>query len=117
MVVGTRQVPIGAYTHAVFERLAPDTRKALNARIVSRESNVRLVRAKVLLGEADAAIGYRTDARIEGVRAVEIPAHLQPFVLYHLGWPSPSTPAAQQVLDFLKGPTGARILTAQGFIP
>ena len=44
-------------------------------RLVSQEANVRLVRAKIELGEADAAIVYRSDAD-EAVRVVEVPRNL-----------------------------------------
>ncbi|MEZ4463607.1 MAG: molybdate ABC transporter substrate-binding protein [bacterium] len=66
VVLGTPEVPIGRYTAALLDRaaaaLGPDFRARVEAAVASREANVRLVRAKVELGEADAAIVYRTDA-------------------------------------------------------
>jgi len=66
IVVGVPEVPIGAYTlrilDAASERYGGDFRERVEARVVSRELNVRQVLAKVGLGEADAAIVYRTDA-------------------------------------------------------
>mgnify|MGYP002632948308 CR=1 FL=1 len=80
LVVGDGGVPAGRYADAVLERagesLGPDFEEQVRAAVVSRESNVRLVRAKVLLGEADAAFVYATDV-VDGLRAVALPASVQ----------------------------------------
>ena len=55
VVLGDASVPIGQYADRLLER------DGLDVSVVSREGNVRLVRSKVLLGEADAAIVYSTD--------------------------------------------------------
>ena len=67
VILGTPDSPIGAYTDAFLKHLSATQKEgfyeAVMARVVSRETNARLVRAKVVLGEADAAIVYETDAR------------------------------------------------------
>lgn len=117
LVVGAPQVPVGAYTERLLTRLPAAQARALRERIVSRENNVRLVRAKVALGAADAAIVYATDARDPALRAIELPAALNPPVQYHLGWPVNPRPVVRQLLDYLRGPAGQRILAAHGFTP
>ena len=88
IVVGAPDVPIGAYTLRIFEaasaRYGHGFRSALEARIASRELNVRQVLAKVRLGEADAAIVYRTDALAahEAVETISIPADLNVVAEY-----------------------------------
>lgn len=73
-------VPIGRYTQEVLEKLGrthgfpPDFAARVNASVVSRETNVRGVLAKVTLGEADAAIVYETDARTTArVKLIRVP--------------------------------------------
>jgi molybdate transport system substrate-binding protein len=79
IVLGVAAVPIGRYADATLAAAGPDFRRAVEARVVSREFNARQVLAKVRLGEADAAIVYRTDARAAPeLRVVEIPADLRP---------------------------------------
>ena len=73
LVVGAANVPIGQYTRTLLTRADSAFGKGFServmARVVSQEKNVRLVRAKVELGEADAALVYQTDAR--GVDTIE----------------------------------------------
>jgi molybdate transport system substrate-binding protein len=67
LVIGTPEVPIGRYTLQIFDKakatLGEDFPQRAQARVVSRELNVRQVLAKVSLGEADAGIVYRSDAK------------------------------------------------------
>lgn len=88
LVIGSPEVPAGAYADAVLERAAsvygPALAATIRSKIVSREPNVRMVRAKVELGEADAALAYRTDARGTRLRVVELPASLRTPVTYAL---------------------------------
>jgi molybdate transport system substrate-binding protein len=67
IVIGTPEVPIGAYTVQILRKAAAtygaDFAKRVEARVVSRELNVRQILAKVALGEADAGVVYRSDAR------------------------------------------------------
>jgi molybdate transport system substrate-binding protein len=66
LVLGSPEVPVGAYARIAIEQLGAtygaDYPAAVLANLVSEESNVRQAAAKVTLGEADAAIVYATDA-------------------------------------------------------
>src|SRR5688572_25564520 len=66
IVLGAPNVPVGAYARKLLKSATPtfgtNFEQEVMSRVVSEESNVRLVRAKVELGEVDAAIVYRTDA-------------------------------------------------------
>ena len=66
LVVGLPASPIGAYTKAIFERFGRHYGRQFlhewTRRVVSREANVRVLRSKVEMGEADAAFVYLTDA-------------------------------------------------------
>src|SRR5207302_8715455 len=81
IVVGTPEVPIGSYTLRILDaaslRYGADFRARVEARVVSREVNVRQVLSKVALGEAEAAIVYRTAAATSrAVAVVGIPPEL-----------------------------------------
>jgi len=120
IVVGAPSVPIGAYTGQMLERaeleLGPRFTERVRDRIVSRESNARLVRAKVELGEADAAIVYRSDVS-RAVRTIEIPPELQVRARYYIGFvgtPPPSD-AAKRWVAFVASPPGRAVLAKHGF--
>lgn len=120
LVIGNAQSPIGQYTRAVFRKAATRSGAAVagQPRAVSEESNVRLVRAKVELGEADAAIVYRSDARAAGpgrVRMVPIPADLNVAAEYRIGAVRSASAGAARFVDFVRSPAGQRIMAQHGF--
>lgn len=122
LVIGSQNVPIGIYAHKVLEQVGrsqgADARAAIESHIVSEESNVRLIRAKVELGEADAAIVYRTDAvSSQGVRTIPIPGPLNVAAEYPIGivTGSKKAPLAASWLTFLSSVEGQKILTKHGF--
>jgi molybdate transport system substrate-binding protein len=88
IVLGAPDVPIGRYSLQILDNasktLGSDFRARVEARVVSRELNVRQVLAKVTLGEADAAIVYRTDAATAkgAVGVVGIPPELNVLAEY-----------------------------------
>jgi molybdate transport system substrate-binding protein len=68
LVICAPRVPCGVAAASAFEKAA------VTARPDSTEPDVRAVLTKVQLGEADAAIVYRTDARAtDKVEAIELP--------------------------------------------
>jgi molybdate transport system substrate-binding protein len=84
VVIGDPSVPVGAYTQTVLNNLG--IRDAVMKNVVSRETDVRGVLAKVALGEADAGFAYITDARtVKGkVGVIVIRASAQPRVVYEV---------------------------------
>lgn len=92
IVLGGELVPVGRYARELLGAAATrgaDTYGAdfgdrVLARVVSFEPNTRLVLAKVEIGEADAAVVYRTDARDRDVRIVEVDAALVPRAEYRI---------------------------------
>ncbi len=123
LLVGTEAVPVGSYTAEVLRRSAAVLGHAfaaeVRARVVSRESNVRLIRAKVALGEADAAIVYRTDAAAtDRVREVPIPPALNVAADCLIGRvEGGALPAlADRWTGFVGGNAGQRILAQHGFV-
>ncbi len=123
LVVGAPNVPVGAYTRRVLERSGSVYGEAfaerVRVRIASQETNVRLVRAKVELGEADAAIVYRTDAMASSaVRILEIPPEVALRAAYPIARVRDSSraDAAEAFVAFVGSEAGATILRRHGFV-
>lgn len=125
LVLAGPEVPIGNYARQVIDRLAADPangaafREAALRNIVSNEANVRAVLTKVELGEADAGIVYRTDARVSGdrVKTVEVPAGVNVAATYPAAVvaASKNPEAARAFVAFVTGTEGQRALAAAGF--
>jgi molybdate transport system substrate-binding protein len=83
LVVGAVGVPIGDYTRKLLANL---NLGSVLKNVVSNEDDVKLVIAKVALGEADAGFVYRTDVKPVGnkVFRIGLPAAAQPTVQYEL---------------------------------
>lgn len=87
LVIGAKGVPIGDYTRKLLANLGLS---AALKNVVSEEDDVKLVVAKVALGEADAGFVYRTDVKPVGNRVfrIAVPAAGQPTVQYELCIPT-----------------------------
>jgi molybdate transport system substrate-binding protein len=118
LVVAGPAVPVGSYTLQVLKQMGLSS---VLANVVSRESDVRSVLAKVALGEADAGFVYSTDARtVPGKLIVlKIPAWAQPKVIYEMAVVSSSSnkTAARQFIKEVLGKAGQKKLLAAGFLP
>jgi molybdate transport system substrate-binding protein len=75
-------VPVGNYTLQVLKNM--NLSAAVLKNVVSQETDVREVLAKVALGEADAGFVYSTDAKTvpHKVLVIKVPAWAQPKVQY-----------------------------------
>ncbi|MGK4005387.1 molybdate ABC transporter substrate-binding protein [Sorangium sp. So ce1036] len=124
IVVGAPEVPIGAYASQILDRtsrkLGADFRARVEARVVSRELNVRQVLAKVVLGEADAGIVYRTDAAAarDRVEVVSLPAEVNVMAEYPMAVVTGARhrELARAWLDLVVSPAGQEILARSGLV-
>jgi molybdate transport system substrate-binding protein len=118
IVIAAPGVPVGSYTLQVLRNLKLTS---VLSKVVSRESDVREVLAKVALDEADAGFVYSTDARTvpTKVRGVKIPTRGQPNVRYGICVVSGSShkAAAHAFVKRVLAKTGQRILVHYGFLP
>jgi molybdate transport system substrate-binding protein len=118
IVIAAPGVPVGSYTLQVLRNM---NLTSVLSNVVSRESDVREVLAKVALNEADAGFVYSTDARTvpRKVRAIKIPAWAQPKVQYGICVVSASShkAAARAFVKRVLGKAGQRILLRYGFLP
>ena len=122
LVVGTPQTPVGRYAREMLQKadqhMGPGFAQKVASRVVSHETNTRLVRAKVALGEADAAIVYATDVLgFDGVRAVSIPPTINIRAAYEMGVVTDTAQKdlATRWMTFVAGPTGRSTLSFHGF--
>jgi molybdate transport system substrate-binding protein len=119
LVVAGPGVPVGAYTLKVLKQLNLATRVLKN--VVSRESDVRGVLAKVALGEADAGFVYATDARTvpRKLAVIELPARANADVQYGICLVSSSADKTdgQAFVDEVLSKAGQAKLVAAGFLP
>ena len=87
LVMGAKGVPIGDYTRTLLAKLRLGS---VLSHVVSNETDVKLVVAKIALGEGDAGIVYRTDVRpaARHVLQIALPRAGQPTVKYELCIPT-----------------------------
>jgi molybdate transport system substrate-binding protein len=118
LVVAAPGVPVGDYTRTVLKNM--NLSNVLN-NVVSNESDVREVLAKVALGEADAGFVYTTDARtVKGkVATIGIRWTAQPRVSYAVAVvrASKHKAAARAWVRALLGKAAQKKLRAAGFLP
>jgi len=124
LVLAGPEVPAGRYAREWLGALDPIfgvgfAAKAL-ANLVSEETNVRQVAAKVELGEADAAIVYATDVRVlAGVRVLPtagLPEMRTEYLLAALATGDAARSAlAEEFVALVLSPQGEAALTARGF--
>ena len=123
LVIGAPGVPIGTYTDQILaaagKQLGGDWVKRVQARIVSRELNVRQVLAKVTLGEADAGIVYRTDAMAAKGKAtaIAIPDAFNVTAEYPIAAlkAAPRADLAAAWIALVTSPAGQALLAQHGF--
>lgn len=119
IVVGTPNVPVGAYTRQVLGALPPAERGKILANVRSEEPAASSIVAKLAGGAADAGFVYVTDvAAATGLRAVRVSERLRPEIAYAAAVVkgSGSPRLAQRWLDGLLRGRGAAELRAAGFL-
>ena len=112
-------VPVGTYTLQILKNM--NLSNAVLKNVVSQETDVREVLAKVALGEADAGFVYSTDAKtVPGkVKVIKIPAWAQPKVQYGICVVSSSSQktAANAFIKRVMSKAGQKKLHKFGFLP
>jgi molybdate transport system substrate-binding protein len=119
LALGSPSVPIGAYTRQMLNRLPTAQRNALLANVRTTEPDVSGIVGKLAEGAVDAGFVYATDitAAKGRLRAIELPAALEPSVVYEAAVVRTSRhPAeARMFVEGLSHGTGASALRAAGF--
>jgi len=119
LVLAAVGVPAGDYARGVLENAG--IQKEALANVVSNEEDVKGVVQKVLLGEADAGIVYRTDITPDistSVRAISISDGVNVIATYPIAVIDGSghPPLAEAFVRFVTGP-GQATLKKFGFLP
>lgn len=119
VAIGARTVPIGSYTRQVLARLGTSVAARILAHVRTEEPDVAGIVGKLSQRATDAGFVYVTDVKAaRGVlRAIELPARLQPGVAYAAAVVQGAPHAAQArrfVAGLLRGP-GRSDLRAAGF--
>jgi molybdate transport system substrate-binding protein len=120
-------VPCGNYTLQMLAKASNNStygsgfNTSVLANVVSQETNVNDVVAKVALGQADAGIVYKSDvpaAYQSKVQVITIPDSVNVLAKYPIGIVSTSSNAqlAQSFIDYVTSPAGQAILLKYGFI-
>ena len=119
LVVAGPGVPVGSYTLQILKNMNLSTSVLKN--VVSRETDVREVLAKVALGEADAGFVYSTDAKTvsDKVKVIKVPAWAQPKVQYGICIVSKSSNKAdsQSFIKKVLSKAGQARMLQYGFLP
>jgi molybdate transport system substrate-binding protein len=116
LVIGSASVPIGSYTREMLDRLGADDAKKVLANVRSNEPDVASIVGKLTQRAADAGFVYVTDVTgAQGkLRAIELPAQLQPRVEYGIAVVNSSEEAKAFVGGLLRG-RGRDALRQAGF--
>jgi molybdate transport system substrate-binding protein len=121
LAIGAKDVPIGAYTRTILDKLPAAERAAILGNVRSEEPDVAGITGKLTQGAVDAGFLYASDVRAtdDKLKAIELPDALQPTVAYGVavvkGAKHPKQ-ARAFIAGLLHG-AGADALEAAGFLP
>ena len=126
VVLGDATVPAGKYARQILDNMSKDptygtdfSTKVL-ANVVSNETDVKQVVAKVQLGEADAGIVYVSDAiAAPTLKTIEIPTALNVVAKYPIAplLKSANPDLAGQFITYVLSADGQATLKKWGFTP
>jgi len=121
IAIGSATVPVGSYTRKVLAKLPPGQANAILANVRSNEPDVGGVVGKVAQGAVDAGFVYVTDVKGASgeLRAIDLPAELQPQVSYGVAVVKGAKhrEQAKAFVDGLLRGDGRKRLDAAGFLP
>lgn len=126
LTVGNHRVPVGRYTRQLFNGLAEDSGygaalvKKIGGNIVSEENRVKAIVAKLLLGETDAGIVYRSDlasGNASRLTAIPLPKEHNPQAVYPLAKLRGAKAGVDRFVDFLFNSTAQHVFARYGFSP
>jgi molybdate transport system substrate-binding protein len=126
LVLADKTVPAGKYALQILDKMAGDPtfgadfKTRVLANVVSNETDVKQVVAKVQLGEADAGIAYLSDSVASpDLKTITIPVNLNVIATYPIA-ALIKTPQPQLAADFISyvlSAGGQTILKNWGFSP
>jgi molybdate transport system substrate-binding protein len=121
LAIGSADVPIGAYTRTILDKLPAAQRRAILANVRSEEPDVGGITGKLTQGAVDAGFLYASDVRAtdDKLKAIELPDSLQPTVAYGVAVVKRAKHPRQArafVAGLLDG-AGADALQDAGFLP
>jgi molybdate transport system substrate-binding protein len=119
LAVGAEDVPVGAYTRTVLDKLPAAQRRAILANVRTEEPDVAGITGKLTQGAVDAGFLYVSDVRATdgALEAIELPDALQPDVAYGVAVVKGAR-HPQEARAFIAGlldGDGARALERAGF--
>jgi molybdate transport system substrate-binding protein len=128
LVTTAPEVPVGNYTRQMLQKLAGDPQygagfdQRVLGNVVSQETDVRQVVAKVQLGEADLGVVYATDVTPKvapDLKALDVPERFNVVAQYPaaVAKAAKAPATAPRFLQYLVAPPGRAILAKYGFGP
>ena len=126
LVLEDKSVPAGAYSLTILDNLSKNSTYGANfktkvlANVVSNETDVKQVVAKVQLGEADAGIVYVTDASAAPtLKTIEIPANFNVVAKYPIATltNAPQSEVAAAFVAYVLSADGQATMKKWGFSP
>lgn len=123
VIIGNQQVPVGNYARQLLSNLAGDPAygsllvKNVESNVVSEESKVKSIVAKLLIGEADAGIVYQSDFIPGRLKAVSLPRKHNPLAIYFLAKVPEVENQADKFIALLASPEALQVFARHGFSP
>ena len=121
LAIGSESVPVGSYTRTVLSKLPESESSAILKNVRSEEPDVAGIVGKLTQGAVDAGFVYIADVRATDgeLKAIELPATLQPTVAYGVAIvkDAENEEAAKMFVDGLLDGAGKDALDAAGFEP
>jgi len=120
LVLAAQEVPVGRYARLMLDNFGAGFKAKVLANVVSNETTVKQVVAKIQLGEADAGIVYASDAvAAPKLPVIEIPAEWNVLAEYPIATLKNAhhRELADEFVAFVLSPDGQAILMKWGFSP